>query len=225
MTTRIKGMRSRIEVEAPPVSVVTITDLPGKQVIVLRPEQKTATIAAVPAAAVDRPAAAPGAIDASMKPTGKSQVIDGVKCDEYAFSTSLDMSAMTGSAMPPEAAAMMQGMKVAMTGSMWVAKDVPGAQEYVAFQKALASSDMAAAAAGASGIKVPGMDRIMKAMGSADGMTYLLEMTMTVDGSGQLAEMMKQMGAMKITTRTTSVKSDTVSDDLFKVPEGYTIVK
>jgi hypothetical protein len=30
---------------------------------------------------------------------------------------------------------------------------------------------------------------------------------------------------MKITTRTTSIKADALSDDLFKVPEGYTIVK
>ena len=29
---------------------------------------------------------------------------------------------------------------------MWVAKDVPGAAEYIAFQKASAASDMAAAA-------------------------------------------------------------------------------
>jgi hypothetical protein len=40
-----------------------------------------------------------------------------------------------------------------------------------------------------------------------------------------MADMMRQMGAMKITTRTTSVKTDAVSDDLFKVPEGYTVTK
>jgi hypothetical protein len=50
-------------------------------------------------------------------------------------------------------------------------------------------------------------------------------MTMTVDGTGQVADMMKQMGAMKVTVRTSSIKTDALSDDLFKVPEGYTIVK
>jgi hypothetical protein len=36
---------------------------------------------------------------------------------------------------------------------------------------------------------------------------------------------MKQMGGMKITTRTTSIKTDALGDDVFKVPEGFTIVK
>jgi hypothetical protein len=230
MTTRVKGMRSRVELEAGAMSVITITDLTTKQIIILRPDQKTATIAsAVPAAAgTGAPAAPPvtiGGIEASVTPTGKSQVIDGIKCDEYTFHTSMDLSGMTGGQMPPEAAAMMQGVKMLMAGGMWVAKDVPGAADFVAFQKASATSDMAAAAQGASGINIPGMDKLMKAMGSLDGMAYMTEMTMTVDGTGQVADMMKQMGAMKITTKTTSIKADALSDDLFKVPEGYTIVK
>jgi hypothetical protein len=228
MTTRVKGMRSRTELEAGPMSVITIADLIAKQVIVLRPEQKTATIASSPSAvATGVPAAPPVtlAVDGSVKPTGKSQVIDGIKCDEYTFTTTMDLSAMSGGQMPPEAAAMMQGVKMNMTGSMWVAKDVPGAADYIAFQMESATSYMASAAAAASGVNIPGMDKIMKAMGSLDGMAYLTEMTMTVDGTGQVADMMKQMGPMKITTKTTSVKADALSDDLFKVPEGYTIVK
>jgi len=227
MTVRVKGMRSRTELDAGPMSVVTIVDLNTRQVIVLRPDQKTATISTPAAAATTSTTTAvpAGAIDASIKPTGKSQVIDGIKCDEYTFATSMDMSAMTGPQMPPEAAAMMQGMKMVMNGSMWVAKEVPGAKEYIAFQKASAANDMIAAASGAAGVNIPGMEKVMKAMGSLDGMSYLTEMSMTVEGTGQMADMMRQMGAMKITTRTTSVKTDAVSDDLFKVPEGYTVTK
>jgi hypothetical protein len=229
MTTRVKGMRSRVELDAGTMSVITITDLTTKQIIILRPDQKTATIASAVPAAVGpgTPARAPVTIgvDASVTATGKSQVIDGIKCDEYTFHTSMDLSGMTGGQMPPEAAAMMQGVKMLMAGGMWVAKDVPGAADFVAFQKASATSDMAAAAQGASGINIPGMDKLMKAMGSLDGMDYMTEMTMTVDGTGQVADMMKQLGAMKITTKTTSIKADALSDDLFKVPEGYTIVK
>ena len=44
ITMRVKGMKMRSEVEAGPVSVVTIVDVPGRQVIVLRADQKTATI-------------------------------------------------------------------------------------------------------------------------------------------------------------------------------------
>jgi hypothetical protein len=230
MTTRIKGMRSRVEMDAGPASVITITDLTTKQLIVLRPDQKTATIVSAvppPTAGTGSPVAPPvtlAGIEGSMKPTGKSQVIDGIKCDEYIFTTAMDMGAMAGGRqMPPEAAQMMQGMKMIMSGSVWAAKEVPGATEYVAFQKAAASFGMAAAVS--AGLNVPGMDKLMKVMASVDGMSYVTEMTMSVEGTGQIADMMKQMGAMKMTTRTTAIKADPLSDDLFKVPEGYTIVK
>jgi hypothetical protein len=65
----------------------------------------------------------------------------------------------------------------------------------------------------------------MKAMSNVDGMAILTEMNMTIEGTGQMADMMKQMGAMKITTRVTSVKSDPVPDDQFQIPAGYTTVK
>ena len=229
MITRVKGLRSRTDLDAGPVSLITIADLVAKQVIILRPDQKTATISSAVPAAAGKGGAAPapsgGGMEASIKPTGKSRVIDGFKCDEFTFTTALDMGAMSGGQMPPEGAALLQGMKMVMAGSVWVAKDVPGAADYVAFQKASASTDMAAMASAASGVNIPGMDKVMKAMSGLDGLAYLTEMTMTVEGTGPIADMMKQMGPMKMTTRTTSVKTEALSDDLFKVPEGYTVVK
>lgn len=230
MTSRVKGTKLRNDVETGPVTVITILDLETRQLTILRPDQKTATV--VSASSVAAPAGGKPAtpdvtlpkIDASVTPTGKSQVLDGFKCDEYTFTTRMNMGEMTGRQVPPEAAAMMQGVTMVMNGSMWVAKDVPGAAEYVAFQKK-ASGDMAAAAMGASGVNVPGMDKLMKAMSEVQGMTYLTEMTMNVEGTGQIADMMKQMGAMKITTRVSSINNDAISDDLFKVPEGYQVIK
>ena len=232
LTTYVKGMKTRTDVETGPVSVSTILDLATKQVIVLRPDLKTATVvtpgpapAATPPAAGTPPNVTGPKVDASLTPTGKSQVIDGVKCDEFTFTTRMDMSAVSGRQMPAEAAAMMQGVVMAMQGSMWVAKDAPGAGEYVAFQKAAMSSEMQAAALGASGVSIPGMDKLMKAMSSLEGMAYMTEMTINVEGSGQVADMMKQMGPMKVTTKVNSIKTDALSDDLFKVPEGFTVVK
>src|SRR5919112_1510953 len=46
MTTRIKGMKSRTDMEAGPITVSTIVDLDARQVIVLNAAQKTATVAA-----------------------------------------------------------------------------------------------------------------------------------------------------------------------------------
>lgn len=232
MTTRLKGQRTRTDVETGPVNIATIMDLASKQIIILRHDQKSATISTVPpattpdASSAKKPdVPAPASVDSKVTPTGKSQVIDGLKCDEYTFSTKMNMGEASGRQVPPEAAAMMQGVSMVMTGSMWVAKDAPGAAEFVAFQKAAAANAMAAASAGASGVNIPGMEKLVKAMSEVQGLAYLTEMTINIEGTGQLAEMMKQMGAMKVTTRINSIKTDALSDDLFKVPEGYTVIK
>ena len=233
MTTRLKGSKTRTDVETGPVTVSSVLDLTTKQLIILRPDQKTATIVSVVPPASKTPAgeAAPAnpnvplKVDGTVTPTGKSQVLDGFKCDEYTFTTRMNMGEMTGQQVPPEAAAMMQGVTMLMEGSMWVAKDVPGAAEYLAFQKAASSGEMAAAAMGASGVSIPGMEKLMKAMSAVQGLAYLTEMTINIEGTGQIADMMKQMGPMKVTTRVNSITSDAVSEDLFKVPEGYTVIK
>jgi hypothetical protein len=69
------------------------------------------------------------------------------------------------------------------------------------------------------------MDKMMKAMAGLNGLTYMTEMTMTMEGEGQVADMMRQMGPMKMTSKVSSINTEALSDDLFKVPEGYTIVK
>ncbi|HVD93919.1 MAG TPA: DUF4412 domain-containing protein [Vicinamibacterales bacterium] len=227
MTARVKGKKMRNDVEVGPNLMSTIMDLTSKQMILLHHDQKTATVTspgapdAKPLSDVTLPV-----MDTKVTPTGKSQVIDGLKCDEYAFTTAMNMGEMTGPQMPPEATAMMKDMRMNMAGSIWVAKEVPaGPAEYVAFLKAASASDMASMAAGASGVNIPGLDKMMKAMANVDGMPYLTEMTMTIEGTGQIADMMKQMGPMKITTRVTSVKTDPIPDDQFQVPPGYREIK
>jgi hypothetical protein len=232
-TNRIKGNKSRTDLDASMIQVTTIADLDSHQVIVLRPDQKTAQIVKPgeaaggnASAAASAAAATAASADGSIKPTGNTQVIDGMKCDEYTFTMSMNMSEMNNPAMPPEASAMMQGVKVTMKGSLWVAKDAPGVAEFMKYQKAAASTDIASIVSGASGMRMPGMDKLMKAMGGLNGMPYLTEMTMTMEGgSGQMAEMLQQAGAMKITTKVTSITTDPIGDDVFKVPEGYTVIK
>jgi hypothetical protein len=230
VTTRIKGTKGRSDMDmgtsAIPTNMSTITDVAAKQVIILDHNQKTARVStgsATPPAAAEAPSSP--AIEASIKPTGKSQTIDGFKCDEYAFSTSMNMGQIGGAQMPPEAAAMMKDITMVMKGSLWVTKDAPGASEYLAYQKSMSTADLAAAAMGASGMNMPGMEKMVKAMQSVEGLPVLTEMDMTIEGSGQMADMMRQMGAMKITTKVLSVKTDAISEDAFKVPEGYQVIK
>lgn len=229
-TTRIKGLKSRTDIELPNGGISTIADLVAKQITILRHDQKTAQIVIAPAPGTASTTTAPPItgtmkMDASVTPTGKSQVIDGFKCDEFSFTTTMSMAEVGGANVPPEAAAMMKDMSMVMKGSMWVTKDAPGGAEYLTYQNALASADLSAAAAGLSGMSLPGMEKMMKAMASVNGLAYMTEMTMTIEGSGPMADMMRQMGAMKMTTRTTSISAAPISEDVLKVPAGYTVTK
>ena len=232
VTNRIKGLKGRTDMDmgttAIPTNISTITDATAKQVTILDHNQKTARVSTAGEKPTAAPAAAPTTtlkFDGSMTPTGKSQTIDGMKCDEYAFSTSMSMSDVGGANVPPEAAAMMKDVTMVMKGSLWVTKDAPGAAEYLAYQRAMSSSDLAAAAMGATGMNMPGMEKMMKAMQGVEGLPVLTEMDMSIEGTGQMADMMRQMGAMRITTKVLSVKTDAINDDVFKVPEGYQVIK
>lgn len=232
ITSRIKGMKGRMDMDmgtaSIPTNISTITDAVAKQVTILDHNQKTARVSTAgqppPAPAADAPT---GTVkfDGSVTPTGKTQTIDGFKCDEYAFNTSMSMADFGGGQMPPEAAAMVKDITMVMKGSMWVSKDAPGVAEFRDYQEAMTAGDLVAAAMGATGLNMPGMDKMMKAMQGVKGMPVLTEMDMTIEGSGQVADMMRQMGSMRIITKVISVKTDAISDDVFKVPEGYQVIK
>ena len=61
----------------------------------------------------------------------------------------------------------------------------------------------------------------MKAMTSVDGLTYLTVMDMTIEGTGQMADMMRQMmSGMKITIKVTSISADAIGDDAVQGSRG-----
>src|SRR5262249_41671052 len=193
MTTRIKGRRGSMEVDLGnsnvPGNASTISDVEAKQVILLDHDQKTARISnGAPSPTAPTP---PVNVDSSVKPTGQSQTIDGMKCDEYQFTTSMNLSQMGGAQVPPDAAAAMQGVTMVMKGSMWVAKAAPGAAEYTAYQKAMSAADLASAAMGATGVNLPGMEKMSKAMAGVQGVPVLTEVTMSIEGEGQMADMLR----------------------------------
>jgi hypothetical protein len=50
-------------------------------------------------------------------------------------------------------------------------------------------------------------------------------MNMTIEGGGDMAAMMKQLGDMKLTSRVTEVSTAPLADDLFTIPANYKIIK
>ncbi|PYR88055.1 MAG: hypothetical protein DMF84_29775 [Acidobacteria bacterium] len=224
----IKGMQARSDVEVMGRTIASLVDLTKKEVIVLRPDDKTAHVIA--GVMPEKPGAPPAQlpqVDGSFAPTGRSQTIDGLKCEEYAFSMTVAMSNMTsGQQMPPQAAEMLKDLQMLMKGSTWVAKSAPGAAEYLAFQKAAIEANLATIlAGGVPGAPSNGMDRVMKKFTGAEGIPYLTEMNMTLEGAGAAADMMKQMGAMKITSKVTAISTDPIAADLLVVPPDYKIIK
>ena len=202
-----------------------ITDLVTKQVITLMPNTKTAMVTTADSVAAGGAPIAMPKIDTSLKPTGKSQTIEGVVCDEHTFTMVMDMASMAGAQMPPEAAEMLKGVKMAMNGSIWVAKSAPGVAEIMAFNKAALSSGLARGGERHEAGPAGGMDQLMNAAASAPGIPYLTEMTMEMQGEGPMVEAMKQMGAMKMIQKVSSVSTETIPDAMFQLPEGYTIEK
>lgn len=228
MTMKIKGLKARSDVDVNGQTHTSITDLSTKQVIVLQHAQKTAQVYAAgsmpPAAAAHASAAK---IDASTKPTGETRTIAGTQCDEFAIRMDMSMADFAASpGLAPQAAEMMKGARMVITGSIWVAKNGPGVADFVAFQKAAANANMAAAIGGAvPGIQGGGVDRLLKSLSDMPGIPYLSELQMDVEGTGPMVDAMKQMGGMKIKSAVTEVSTAAIAGDHFEVPAGYTTVK
>ena len=227
LTTRIKGTKARTDVDVMNQTMTTIADVVTKEITVLNSATMTAmvmTAGAIPGL----PADAPGPkIDVSFKPTGQTKTVDGVACDDHVLGMTISLAEMAGGAqVPPDAAAMMKDVRIVMNGNSCIAKGGPGAEEYIAFQKAATSAALDAVLKGAMpGQQMQGLDKLFTATSSAPGLAYLTEITMTVEGTGPMVDMLKQMGAMKMIQKVTSVSTDTLADDLFKVPADYKVEK
>ena len=234
VVVRISGTKSRMDVDTGEQVVTTISDTATSQAYVLRSDDKTATLIPTDAAApADASTAALSTVEAMVRPTGQKRDIEGQACDEYMVAMKLPLASLAaagGSALPPEAAAMLKDVTLGISGSIWAAKDAPGAAEYAAFQKTTSRLALAMGrripGPGAAPASIPaGLDRLLTGFPEAPGIPYLSELTTKLEGTGQLVALMQQMGQMTVTGKVSSISTETVSTDIFNVPEGYTIVK
>jgi hypothetical protein len=53
----------------------------------------------------------------------------------------------------------------------------------------------------------------------------MTEMTMSVEGTGQVADMMRQMGDMHVTNKISSISTDPIDDSVFQIPADYQVIK
>ena len=227
MVTRISGNKSRSDVSVMGQTFSTIIDLDAKQITVLNAMDKSAqTTSFDNAAAVAAKVPIPK-VDGSVEPTGRSQSIGGVTCDEYRFMMRVDMGQAGMGQMPPQVTQAMKDVKMVMKGSVWMAKDVPGAAEYMAFQKAMAKLNILPPSAGNRGMNgMSGIDRMSRLFTGNEGLAYMTEMEMSVEGSDPMVAMMSQaMAGMHITNQVTDVSVAKIPEAMFKVPADYKVTK
>jgi hypothetical protein len=231
VVTKISGAKSRTDVDTGDQSLTTIIDTESNQMYVLRPADKTALQLQADGGAAGQ--AATAAVQAEVKPTGRTRDIEGVPCTEFAVLMKMNMAAVAagaGSSLPPEATAMLKDVFLRIEGSSWVAKDAPGAAEYAAFQKAASRAAMSAlsrvsAGGGASSALPGGMERLFTGFPEAAGIPYLTELTTAVEGTGQFVALLQGMAQMKITSKVTGLSTAPVAAEAFALPEGYTVVR
>lgn len=227
MTLRIKGTKMRNDMEGTGPSVTAIADVAAKQITLLNGQDKTARVLD---GKTRTPPEAGGLsvprLNPTLKPTGQKRTIDGVPCDEYSLTMSMNMAEATaGAQVPAEAAQMMKDVRMLFSGSLWVATTGPGAAEVMAFMKASEEADLAGIMATSMPGMSSGMEQMMAVAGRIQGINYLTEMTMTVEGSGPMVEMMRQSSGIKMTMKVESVSTETIPDSAFAVPADYTTIK
>ena len=228
MIMRVKGTKARTDIEVMGQSVSTITDLTARQVIVLTPSQKSAQVfdaARLQAQAASVPAVPK--IDVTFEPTGKTQTIDGQLCEQFTFSSSMDIAQIGTLApqMPKEALEMLKGAKMITKGVVWVSKNAPGAAEYSAYMKAATAANLASPTVAGLGPAQGNLDQAMRLFGRADGIAYLSETDLSLEGNAPILEMLKQLATMKMTNKVTEVSVAPIADDLFAVPADYTVTR
>jgi hypothetical protein len=61
--------------------------------------------------------------------------------------------------------------------------------------------------------------------GRVDGIAYLSEVEVSLEGTAPIIEMLKQLATMKLTNKVTEMSVTPIADDLFVVPADYTVAK
>jgi hypothetical protein len=149
-----------------------------------------------------------GEAKTSVKPNGQTKELMGRQCQGYDVELTVPMT--------------LQGESITLklAGPAWIAKDGPGLDEYRKAQAAFASAGLSTSVLG-QGPQGKAMAEAAKALAAA-GVVLEQETKMTMEGSGQMAQMMAQMGSTLLTMKVTAVSTDPIPDSKFTLPEGYT---
>jgi hypothetical protein len=212
--TSVKGNKMRTETTFKDETVVSIIDLDAQKMIQLNVKKKEAEVYDLAQLRQEmQKTVETSEIQASFKPNGQKKTVMGKSCDGYDLSISMPTGA--------------EGMKMEMVmgGPVWVAKGVPGFQDYAAFYKTAADKGMFfqnPQQAKAQPAQAKGFAEMYKQI-AAVGMALEMDVAITMKGSGPLAGMMAKMGNATLNHVVTEVSDAPLGDDLFAVPAGFKV--
>jgi hypothetical protein len=213
MTVRIQGLKARTDMDVMGRPVVTISDVAGKQLLMLDQTAKTVRRMPIPSVA-ELPK-----MDVSVERTGQTEQIAGRSCEEFRIVSIMDMSQL-GAMVPPEARDAMKDVRMVTKGSSWISTSSPGASEFIKFREAAKASGMTLGTNLFGGQNAPAP--AAPAADGAEGLPCLSETEMSYDGTGPMIEMLKKMGTIKTTSRLTEVSLAPIDPAMFVVPADYT---
>lgn len=211
-TTYIKGAQMRLEVVQAGEATTTLYDVPGGTTITLDPKKKRAELRDISARIAELERQYPRErVMVTIAFTGATKELVGAPCDEHAFRIRVPMT-RDGS------------LALMMTGSAWVAKDAPGADDYARFAKGAIERQVALGPASRNMILqaiTRAQTELYRTLGGLRGIPYLIDMTLNVDGHGILAGMLNKLVSGTRTSAVTKVALEPLSDALFVIPDGW----
>ncbi len=207
----IRGTKARQDTTLGNRQISSIVDPVARQMIVLDPQTKEATIIDLAKVASEmQQSARPEDTKVSLTPTGETRQLLGRTCTGYMLSLTF-----TASAPAPTQGAPKPGMaKITIGGPVWLAKDAPGTRDFAAFFNAAAESGLFFSPPGRGGAQESRSQALMyKAFADAGGIPYEQQIQVKIEGV--------QMQPPSVTMVVTSVSTDPIPDDKFQVPAGY----
>lgn len=207
MQTRMKASKMRADVKVMQQDMSVVFDAATKQLLMVNHVTKEIS-SPVPGAMPGNLPITFGDAVVSMKRTGESRELLGRICQGYALDMTVPMTVTTDT------------VTMHMSGTLWIAETGPGVEEYKALNKAAAESGFSTSFM-AQGPTMKGMVEVQKTMAAA-GIPLAQEFRMSLEGTGQAAAALSQMGGMTISTTVTTLSTDPIADDVFVVPAGYT---
>jgi hypothetical protein len=207
MTTYSKGTKFRADSSLASQNMSLIGDAAAKQQWTVNHVTKTIE----PFNPSAMPAGMPmtfGDPKVSVKPTGETKEILGRKCQGFNLDIAMPMT-LSG-----------ESITMRMAGPVWVSNEGAGVAEYKASQKAFSDVGMSTSPL-AQGPQGKAMAEATKALADA-GIVLEQQLKMSMEGTGQMAQMLGQAGSATITMKVTAISTDPVPDSKFALPEGYT---